>query len=174
MADGVWGTSNNLQSAFSDFGGAANSLFGSFGNEALAASERKAAGYLDRAAGLSRENASLSQEATRIKQSQAQRSIEHAIGGQQADVAGAGFVASGSALDLLADSQHQGELTHYLLAKQGEIDVNSFNVAAEGYAAQAEAQRGAAEAHDAASIGGMISSAISTIAGVAQIGMFLR
>jgi hypothetical protein len=43
------------------------------------------------------------------------------LGGQEADVAGAGFSEGGSALDLLRSSASQGALTHAVLGQQGLI-----------------------------------------------------
>jgi hypothetical protein len=49
------------------------------------------------------------------------RQIYQTIGGQQAGTAGAGLAASGSPLDLLADSAGQGAFAKDVLAKQGLI-----------------------------------------------------
>jgi hypothetical protein len=63
---------------------------------------------------------------TAIKQAQLDRSITSTIGGQQAQVAGAGFAASGSALDLLRDSASQGQIARSVAGDQGLITGASY------------------------------------------------
>jgi hypothetical protein len=66
------------------------------------------------------------------------------IGGQQAAVAGAGFAASGSALDILADSARQGALAHAALGQQGLITEAGYQEQAQSYTTMATAARTAA------------------------------
>lgn len=167
-----WGTSADLQGGFSGLGGAVSMLYSGEGAGIQAGYERKAASTLRKSADMARAAGDISAESTRIKTLQANRQIAGVIGGQQADVAGAGFSASGSALDLLADSQRQGDLTKYLLEKQGEIDTNQFEQQAMAYEASATTQEGAAEAHDKQAESSGISAAISGIAGLASFAMF--
>lgn len=113
-------------------GQAIQDLFGSHGATAQANS-------FTSAAQLAEQNADLSKASTRIQTVQQARQIFQAEGTQIADVAGAGFTESGSALDLLRSTAQQGALTQSLTAIQGAINENS-------YAAQAGAYRGAAAA----------------------------
>ena len=99
---------------------------------------RRASGRYRDAAGLSRENAAITERSTQIKLLGAERALYLTIGGQKADVASAGFKASGTALDLLADSARQGELTKSLLEEQGRLDKNTFEQQATAYDIQAE------------------------------------
>lgn len=113
-------------------GQAFQDLFGSQGAAAEANSYKGAAL-------LARQNAQLSSASTRIQDTQLARQIFQTEGTQVADVAGAGFTESGSALDLLRSSAQQGALAKSLTNIQGAINENS-------YAAQAGAYEGAAAA----------------------------
>jgi hypothetical protein len=55
------------------------------------------------------------------------------IGGQQAAQAGAGFAASGSGLDILADSASQGALAKATLGQQGLITEAGYQEQATSY-----------------------------------------
>lgn len=87
----------------------------------------------DLAAALSKQNEQFTEVSTAIKQSQIDRSNYQAIGGQQADVAGAGFAASGSALDLMRDSASQGALTKAVAGQQGLITEAGYTEQAQSY-----------------------------------------
>src|SRR5436305_2093773 len=88
---------------FSFAGGAVSDLFKGFGD----AVEGK---NYDLAATLADKNARYTEMSTQVKQMQAQRALTMGLGETKADVAGAGFAESGSALDLLRDSASQGAL----------------------------------------------------------------
>lgn len=137
------------------FGGAAKSLFGGFGAQASAKSLRQAAGIMG-------ENVDLARENTAVQTRQAERKGQQAIGGQQADVAAAGFSSSGSALDLLRSSTEEAAMTAALTHLQGEIDVNS-------YKAQQTSFLGQADAADQEAKGSFIGSAFNLVAGIASI-----
>ena len=109
------------------------------------------------AATLATQNAQLTAASTRIQETQTARQLFQTEGTQLADVAGAGFTESGSALDLLKSSMSQGALAKSLVNIQGAIQENS-------YAAQAGAYQGEAAAANEASTAGTIS-AIGAIGG---------
>lgn len=138
---------------FSFAGGAVDSLFKGFGAEAEAKNYRLAAGY-------AQENVRYTEMSTAVKEAQATRAITLGIGETKADVAGAGFAESGSALDLLRDSASQGALQKAVLSEQGLITE-------EGYKVQAESYRNMAEYADMAATGDFIAAAVK---GVAAIG----
>jgi hypothetical protein len=64
---------------------------------------------------------------------QLDRQITLTIGGQRADVAGAGLKESGTALDLLRDSAAQGALAKDVLARQGVIQEAGYEEQAQSY-----------------------------------------
>ena len=142
----------NLLSTVSDIGGAVGDLFGSQG----AAAE---ANTFQGAATLESQNAQLTAASTHIQESQTARAVNQSLGTTVADVAGAGFTESGSALDILRDSAQQGSLAKSLVNIQGAITENS-------YAAQAGIYSGEAKAANEQSQAGVVS-AIASIGGAA-------
>ena len=147
---------------FTAAAGASNDLFKGFGD--LASSDLKAKGLnldasglrikaqgdlaeasnYDLAAGLANENEQFTVASTAIKQAQLARSVNSAIGTQQSQVAGAGFAASGSALDLLRDSASQGSIAKSVANDQGMITEAGYQEQAQSYQTLATAGRAAA------------------------------
>lgn len=121
-------------STFSGLGGAVSDIFGAVG------SAQAASGYT-KAAGIARENEGIAEQSTRIQEMQAQRQIFQVLGGQKADVAGAGLSASGSALDVMRDSAQQGSLTKQLVASQGAITALGYEQEASSYDSMASAAK---------------------------------
>jgi hypothetical protein len=140
------------QSAFADIGSAVKDLFGGIGEAASAKGYSAAAGY-------ARENAAISAQSTKIQEVQAQRKIWQVLGGQQADIAGAGLMNSGSALDIARSSAQQGALTKQLIANQGAINVLGYQEEAANYSAMATAAT-------ASSKGSFLSSAVEVAAAI--------
>lgn len=154
---GILGKGGSVNSIFGDVGGAVSDLFAAEGDRAEASNYRLAAGYADK-------NEQYTELSTSIKNMQADRQINQAIGQQQSQVAGAGFATGGSAGDLLRESASQGSLTHAVLSEQGLITE-------EGYKEQAQSYRTMADAADSAAMGSDIGAGIKAIAGIAQIAM---
>ena len=140
---------------FSDFGGAAQAIFGGLASQ-------QSAGTYRQAADIAGQNAVYAKEGADIRTYQLGRKAFQATSGQQADIAGAGFSAGGSALDLLRDSTTQGHLATAASQIQGSIDVNTYKqsqVAYEGEAAAADKQ----------ATGDFIGGAFKLVAGVASL-----
>lgn len=127
-------------STVTDVGGAVSDLF------AASADRSKAAGLRLKATGdelegqnyglasdLAEQNEKYTETSTAIKELQASRQINQTIGGQQADVAGAGFASGGSSYYLMADSAAQGNLTKSVIAKQGLITEAGYTEQATSY-----------------------------------------
>lgn len=140
---------------FSSAGGAVSDLFGAFGSFAEA-------GAYKTAQKISLQNANLAAQSTRVKQLQASRQTLRVLGGQQADIAGAGLAASGSALDVMHSSIQEAALTKQLVSAQGQIDVNTYNQQAAAYAGQATAAK-------ASGIGSLIGGALKAGAALLAI-----
>jgi hypothetical protein len=102
------------------------------------------AGNYDLASELARENEAFTDQSTRIQQTQLDRQVTQAIGGQQAGVASAGFASSGSALDLMRDSASQGALAKGVLAQQGTITEAGFEEQAKSFDTMATTGRATA------------------------------
>ena len=124
--------------------------------EAQAAAVKGAEGEIaayETVAGISEEAARLTLEAGKIEQFQEERAMMRSLGKTRADVAGAGFAASGSALDLLESSVRQGYLQQQITGTQTAITSAAYLEQAAASRAQkgaAEAQRDAALAYGAA------------------------
>lgn len=138
-------------------GGAVQDLFSADAHRSLAEGHRyKAqgqrieAGNYDRSSEFSEQSALFTETSTAIKQAQTDRDIYKTLGGQQADIAGAGLSNSGSAIDLMRDSASQGALMKAVGAAQGLITEEGYQVQAKNYTAMGEASRLAAQAEDSA------------------------
>jgi hypothetical protein len=152
-----FGSGGSVQSAFSDAGGAVSDLFAAEGDKAEAQNYTLAAQ-------LAGQNEQYTELSTSIKNTQADRQIYQTIGKQQAEVAGAGFSAGGSAGDLLRDSAAQGSLSHAVISEQGYITE-------QGYKEQQQSYKTMADAANNAALGSEIGGAIKGVAAVAQIAM---
>ncbi len=142
------------QAGFADLGGAVKDLFGGIGEFASAKGYKAAAGYAT-------QNAEIAAQSAQIQETQAQRKIYQTLGGQKADIAGAGLANSGSALDIMRDSAQQGSLTKQLIANQGAINVAGYKEEASNYNAMASAAKSSGTG---SIIGGVISAAASIFA----------
>lgn len=142
MAFGI-GTINSL-------GSAAQDLFSIGTHRTKAQGLRLESQSYDEAAGFADKNVAFTQLSTAIKQSQLDREIFKTMGGTVADVAGAGFATSGSALDILRDSAAQGALTKAVGAEQGLITEEGYRVEADNFRRMGEASRMAANEEDRA------------------------
>jgi len=154
---------------FSAAGGAVSDLFAGFGNQAKAKGDLFEAENYDLASKLATQNAEYTEQSTGIKQAQNERTIYQSMGRTSADVAGAGFAASGSALDVMRDAASQGSLVKSVTEQQGEITEAGYKEQAQSYATMAEAARAAADAADNAGIGSFISSGLKGIAALATL-----
>ena len=154
---------------FSNAGGAVSDLFAASGDRAKAAGDRIQAQNYDLASTLATQNEQFTETSTAIKQHEIDRNVYQTIGGQQADVAGAGFAASGSALDLLRDSAAEGALTHAVAGQQGLITEAGFTEQATSFTNMAQAARMAADAEDKAAKGSTITGIIKGAAAVASV-----
>lgn len=170
-------------STFTDLAGAVGDLFAASADESKAQGLRyKAQGdalegqNYDLAAVYAGQNEKFTEASTAIKQQQIDRNNFQTIGGQQSDIAGAGFAASGSALDLLRDSAQQGALTKAVAGEQGLITEAGYTEQQTSYqnlskAAQfaQQADLSAADAADTAATGARITGAIKGAASIATL-----
>lgn len=108
-----------------------------------AAGDLAEAAQYDLAATLARKNEEYTAQSTAIQQMQLDRQISATIGGQQAGTGAAGLKASGSALDLMADSAAQGALAKDVLARQGLISEAGYEEQAQSYGVMSAAARAA-------------------------------
>jgi hypothetical protein len=153
----------------SSIGGAVSDLFAAEGHRSKAQGLRIEGGNYDLASRYATENEKFTEVSTAVKQAQLDRENFKVLGGQQADVAGAGFAASGTALDLLRDSAAQGALTKAIGAEQGLITEEGYKVQSETYSSMGKAARIAADAEEEAATGSTISAVFKGAAAVASI-----
>jgi hypothetical protein len=154
---------------FTDFGGAASDLFASFADKAKAQGDFAEAKNYGLASDLATQNEKFTETSTAIKESQQQREMMNTLGGQQADVAGAGFSESGSALDLLRDSASQGALTHAVLGQQGLITEAGYTEQAASYKTMQGAANDAGNAANQAGDFATVTGILKGVAGVASL-----
>jgi hypothetical protein len=161
MAFGT-GTINSL-------GGAVQDLFAADAHRAKATGLRIEAGNYERSSEYAEKNARFTETSTEIKQAQLDRDIFKTLGGIDADVAGAGFAMSGSALDIMRDSAAQGALTKAVGGLQGLITEEGYTVQAKNYADMGKAAMLAAEAEEDAATGAQWSMAFKAASAVTSI-----
>lgn len=150
-------------------GGAVQDIFASSAHETKAKGLRIEADNYDLASGFATKNAQFTETSTAIKQAQTDREIYKTLGGISADVAGAGFASSGSALDILRDSASQGALTKAVGEQQGLITEEGYRVQAETYTNMGKAARMAADAEDTAATGAKVSAGFKAAAAVTSV-----
>jgi hypothetical protein len=156
-------------STFTNIGGAVSDLFSIGADESKAEGDRLEGQNYLLASNLAKQNEKFTETSTAIKQSQIDRGLYQTIGGQQADIAGAGFAASGSALDLLRDSASQGALTKAVAGQQGLITEAGYTEQAQSYQTMARAAQVAADAQDDAASAAGFTAAIKGVASIATL-----
>lgn len=150
----------DIGSAISDFGSAAADLTNAQGAYASSGA------YVD-ASQLSTTNQQISEAATAVQVQQQQRQLYQTIGSQRADVGGAGFAESGSALDLMRSSAQQGALAKSLMTEQGAITSTSYLEQSDLYAGMAAAASDSGRADQSAASSSSFAGDVSTVAAVA-------
>jgi hypothetical protein len=118
---------------------------------------------------LALKNKQFTEMATRIKASQQDRDLFKSLGQTRADIAGAGFAESGSALDILRESAQQGALTRAVTEQQGLITGEGYEQEAKSYQNMAQAAQVAIDAANEAATGSYISAGFKAISSVASI-----
>lgn len=150
-------------------GGAVNDLFGADAHRAKAAGDVFEQKNYDLAGHLADQNAKFTEVSTGIKLAQTDRELYKTLGGQQADVAGAGFSESGSALDLMRDSAAQGALTHAVAGEQGLITEAGYKEQADSYRNMSQAAQVAIDAENKSADNAWITAGIKGAAAVASL-----
>lgn len=147
-------------STFGAVGGAVKDIFDFFGSGERAKGNRLEAEGYDRAAGFADLNAEFTETSTNIKIAQQQRLEFQQLGTLNADVQGAGFQASGTAVDLLRMTHQQGELQKAVLQQQGLITEEGYRVQAQNYRDMASSSRHAADAQELGGVGSLIGAGL--------------
>src|SRR5262249_4272749 len=114
-------------------------------------------------------NVQYTQWSTNIKQMQEDRELSKSLGETRADIAGAGFAASGSALDLLRESASQGAIARAVTGEQGLITEAGYAEQAASYRNMADAAQVAIDAENKAAQGAKITAGIKFAAGAVSM-----
>lgn len=154
---------------FSDIGGGISDLFAGFGAKAKAQGDLVEAQNYGLAETYANQEAAYTATSTAIQQTQADRQIYQGMSTARADVAGGGFAASGSGLDLLASSAQQGALQKAVLGQQGLITEAGYQEQAQSYGNMEAAANMAASAEKTAGIGDWITGGVKVAAGIATL-----
>ena len=156
-------------STFGDIGGGISDLFASAGYAAKAQGEAFEQANYNLAAKYAALNAQYTEISTGMKEMQQARETYKSLGETTADVAGAGFAESGSALDILRDSASQGALAKQALQEQGYITAAGYEEQAASYRNMAAAAQVAISADNTAAVGAEITGAVKIAAGFATV-----
>jgi hypothetical protein len=169
MATNIFGGAPNPAGAVSSFAGAAQDIFAGFGDQARAAGDiAEQQSYL-LAAKCADIEARYTKESTAIQSFQQQREVTKSLGSTVAGVAGAGFAASGSSMDILRESASQGALANAVLKQQGLIQEAGYKEQAASYLNMAAAEGQAASAEKMAATGSDITAGLRIATGIAML-----
>jgi hypothetical protein len=147
-------------------------IFAGFGDEAKAQMDRDEQAEYTLASKLATQNQQYTQMSTAIQEAQQQREITQALGKTTAQVAGAGFATSGSALDIMRSNAQQGAMAHATLQEQGLITEAGYQEQAQSYTLMASAAGEAASAEKTAAIGSFVAGALNfATAGLSLTGL---
>jgi hypothetical protein len=100
---------------------------------------------------------------------QSERQSYQSMSQTKADIAGGGFAASGSGLDILASSASQGALQQSVIQQQGLITEQGYEEQAQSYLNMESAADMAASAEKKAATGADIAASFQFAAGVASL-----
>lgn len=140
-------------STFGDIGGGISDLFAIGADKAKAQGDRFEAQNYDQAAKYADQEVQYTAESTAIQGMQAERQMYSSMSQTKADIAGGGFAASGSGLDILAQSASQGALQQAVIQRQGLITEQGYEEQAQSYRNMESAANLAAGAEDNAAKG---------------------
>jgi hypothetical protein len=154
---------------FSDIGGGISDLFAASADRSKAAGDLFEAQNYDLAAKYADQEAEFTKESTAIQTMQAERQMYSSMSQTRADIAGGGFAASGSGLDILAQSASQGALQQAVIQRQGLITEQGYEEQAQSYRTMEQAADMAASAEKKAAVGADIGAGFKFAAAVGSL-----
>ncbi len=152
------------------FGGGVSDLFSAAADRTKALGDYFEAGNYDLAARYADQEAAFTKESTAIQSMQSERSTYKSMSQTSADVAGAGFAASGSGLDILAESASQGALQRAVIERQGLITEAGYEEQAQSFRNMESAADMAASGEKKAAGGADWAAGFQGVAGLLQGG----
>lgn len=156
-------------STFTDFGGGISDLFAASADQSKAQGDILEGQNYALAAKYALQEAQFTKESTAIQSMQAERATYQSTSQTRADIAGGGFAASGSGLDILASSASQGALQQAVIQRQGLITEKGYDEQAESYKNMEDAANMAAGAENTAALGADIGAGFKFLAGAATL-----
>jgi hypothetical protein len=156
-------------STFSDIGGGISDLFAVSADRSKAAGDIFEAQNYDLAAKYADQEAAFTAESTAIQRMQAERQTYRSTSQTRADIAGGGFAASGSGLDILASSASQGALQQAVIQRQGLITETGYEEQAQSYRNLESAADMAASAEKKAAVGAELGAGFKFAAAVGSL-----
>jgi hypothetical protein len=168
MADPYQALFGGLASSAGNIGSGISDLFAVSADRSKAAGDIFEAQNYDLAAKYADQEVQFTAESTAIQRMQAERQTYQSMSQTKADVAGGGFAASGSGLDILAQSASQGALQKAVIERQGLIQEQGFEEEAQSYRNMEAAADMAASAEKKAAGGAEWGAALKFGAGAAD------
>lgn len=153
-----------------DISGAVSDIFQAEADKSKARFDRIEGQEYSLASDLATQNEEFTQMSTAIKEAGENREVTQALGKTQAEVAGAGFATSGSALDILRSGAQQGAILKAVANEQGLITEAGFREQSDSYTLMSTAANEAAQAEDNAAKGARIGEWINIAAAVIDVG----
>lgn len=150
-------------------GAAVSDIFAAFGAQAKGQGDLLEQQNYQLAAKYAQQEADFAKQSTAIQEMQLSREVSKSLGQTTADVAGAGFATSGSAIDLLRESAAQGAITKQVTQVQGNITEAGYKEQAQSYSNMASAAGIAASSESKAATSDFIGAGIAGATGVAQL-----
>jgi hypothetical protein len=167
---GLFGGGGGLSgSTFADIGGGISDLFAASADRSKAQGDRFEAANYDLASKYALQEEQYTKESTAIQGMQAERQMYSSMSQTKADIAGGGFAASGSGLDILAQSASQGALQQAVIQRQGLITEQGYQEQAQSYQNMEAAANMAAGAEDKAAVGAEWSAGFKFAAAVGTL-----
>jgi hypothetical protein len=142
-------------------------IFSGFGEEAKGQGDLLEQQNYQQAAKFALQEADYVKQSTAIQEMQQSREISKSLGQTTADVAGAGFATSGSAIDLLRESAAQGAIAKQVMQQQGNITEQGYKEQAQSYENMAAAAGVAASAASKGAFGDFMGAGIQGAAAIA-------
>jgi len=156
-------------STLSGFGGGVSDLFSASAYRTKAQGDIFEAQNYELAAKYAEQEAAYTKESTAIQGMQAERQMYKSMGQTTADIAGAGFAAGGSGLDILRESASQGALQQAVIQRQGLITEQGYEEQAQSYRNMESAAQMAIGAENKAAEGAEWSAALKFGAGIISL-----
>jgi hypothetical protein len=141
--------------------GGVSDIFAGFGDIDKMKADELEQGQYDQAAAFAGQEAQFSQQSTAIQVAQKNRETTMAMGRTASEVAGAGFAASGSALDIMRSNAQQGALAQAVTSENGMIQTQGYEQQQQSFETMATIAGNAAKQANLASIGSFAAAGIS-------------